>query len=87
MEKCQWRVLRPFPKSILDPKNKKLAHYNCHILKKINQKAELLLQEEKIKNNSHSNRSRKYEKIPANPKLLRPLPKSIIGSNKQKLAY
>ena len=69
MEKCQWRVLRPFPKSILDPKNKQLAHYNCHILKKINQKADLLLQEEKIKNNSRSNRSRKYEKNTSEPQI------------------
>ena len=80
----------PFPKSIIDPRKRKLAHYNQHICNKINREAEIRLQEEKRE--TYLNRSIKYEKNPATmanpkllPRLLRLLPKSILDPRNRKL--
>ena len=39
------KLLRPLPKSILDPQKWKLAHCKRYLLKNQNRKVELLLQE------------------------------------------
>ena len=87
------KLLRPLPNSIINPKKRNLDHQNCHIFKK-NHKAVILLQEEKRGDIFQLNRSRKYGKMPANtaspkllPKLLQPLPKSILGPKKRNILH